>query len=309
MTRLRGLLDHLPLKLVSLVLAVLLWFVIGEKTSERGLTVPIELQNVPGDLELVGDPTNMVDVRVRASPSVIQRLTPSDVSAVVDLTGAHEGEHIIHLTSEDIRLPFGVRVVKIAPSILTMEFERTLQKTVPIRPRISGRPAAGYEVAELTAEPSEVRVAGPKGRVQRLEGAYTEPVSVAGATSNVVQTVNLGLPDPVLRIQGTPRVQVTARIREVHQTRAFEGVEVEVRGGDVPVQPARVKVVLTGPASALARMSPQDVRAYVDASRLKNGPAAVSVEMVPGQAGVTLKEAVPAQVSVRPARAAPRRRR
>jgi YbbR domain-containing protein len=301
----RGLLENLPLKVISVALALLLWFVIGEKTSERGLSVPVELQNVPRDLELVGEPTNVVDVRVRASPSVIQRLTTGDVSARIDLSGVREGEHIVHLTSDDIRVPFGVRVVKITPSIITMGFERTMQKTVPIRPRLLGRPAVGYEVGEVAAEPGEVRVAGPKSRVQEMESAYTEPVSVEGSGSTVVETVNLGLDDPVLRIQGSPRVRVTARIREVQDTRALEGVEVEVRGGAFPVQPARVRVVLTGPSSALARVKPVQVRAYVEAARVKNGSAPVAVEMVPGQAGVTLKEAVPSQVSVRP----PSRRR
>jgi YbbR domain-containing protein len=301
----RGLLENLPLKVVSVALALLLWFVIGEKTSERGLSVPVELQNVPRDLELVGEPTNVVDVRVRASPSVIQRLTTGDVSARIDLSGVREGEHIVHLTSDDIRVPFGVRVVKITPSIITMGFERTMQKTVPIRPRLLGRPAVGYEVGEVAAEPGEVRVAGPKSRVQEMESAYTEPVSVEGSGSTVVETVNLGLDDPVLRIQGSPRVRVTARIREVQDTRALEGVEVEVRGGAFPVQPARVRVVLTGPASALARVKPVQVRAYVEAARVKNGSVPVAVEMAPGQAGVTLKEAVPPQVSVRP----PSRRR
>jgi YbbR domain-containing protein len=302
----RGLLDNLALKLASLALAVLLWFVIGEKTSERGLSVPVELQNVPRELELVGEPTNVVDVRVRAAPSVIQRLTPGDVSAQIDLSGVREGEHIVHLTSDDIRVPFGVRVVKITPSIITMGFERTLVKTVPIRPRVLGRPAPGFEVAEVLAEPAEVRVAGPKSRVQEMESAYTEPVALDGANTTVVDTVNLGLDDPVLRIQGSPRVRVTARVREVQETRAIDNVEVEVRGGTaLTVSPPRVRVSLSGAASALARVKPGDVQAYVDAARVKNGVAPVSIEMAPGQAGVTLKEAVPAQVTVRP----PSRRR
>jgi YbbR domain-containing protein len=301
----RGLLENLSLKVISLTLAVLLWFVIGEKTSERGLSVPVELQNVPRELELVGEPTNVIDVRVRASPSVIQRLTPGDVSARIDLSGVRAGEHIVHLTSDDIRVPFGVRVVKITPSIITMDFERTLQKTVPIRPRLLGRPRAGFEVAEVAAEPAEVRLAGPKSRVQEMESAYTEPVSVEGAGTTVAETVNIGLDDPVLRIQGSPRVRVTARIREVHETRALEGVEVEVRGAAFAVSPPRVRVVLAGPGSMLGRVKPEEVHAYVDATRVKNGVVPVSVELAPGEAGVTLKEAVPAQVSVRQ----PRRRR
>jgi YbbR domain-containing protein len=206
-------LQNIPLKLTSLALATLLWFVIaGEKTSEMGLTVPVELKNFPKDLELTGDAVNAVEVRLRASPSIIQSLGPGDVSAHVDLTGVVEGEHIVNLTEASIRIPFGVKVVRINPSTLTLNLERTVQKTVPVRPRLLGRPATGYEVAEVTSTPPEVRVAGPKSRVQEVEGAFTEPVSVDAANRDVVEEVNLGVDDPLLRIQGSPRVRVTARI-------------------------------------------------------------------------------------------------
>ena len=207
------LLQNMPLKLVSLALAALLWFVIaGEKSSEVGLSVPVELKNFPKDLELTGDAVNAVEVRLRASPSIIQSLGPQEVSAHVDLSGVGEGEHIVNLTEDSIRIPFGVKVVRINPSALTLTLERTLQKIVPVHPRLLGRPAPGHEVAEVTSSPPEVRVAGPKSRVQEAEGAFTEPVSVEKATATVVEDVNLGVDDPLLRIQGSPRVRVTARI-------------------------------------------------------------------------------------------------
>src|SRR5260221_595875 len=138
------LLENIPLKLVSLGLATLLWFVIaGEKTSEMGVSAPLELQNFPMDLEVTGEPVDNVEVRLRASPGIIQRIGPGDVSAQLDLAGLQEGEHIVHLTDKSIRMPFGVKVVKITPSILTLSLERTVQKVVPVRPRLVGRPAGG----------------------------------------------------------------------------------------------------------------------------------------------------------------------
>src|SRR5688572_779584 len=204
---LRPLLESLPLKLMSLAFSFLLWLLIaGERTSEMGMTVPVELQNFPRELELTGEPVDAVEVRLRASPGLIQRIVPGDVSAQVDLAGMGEGEHIIHLTEKSVRMPFGVRVVKITPAILTVHLERTLQKVVPIHPRLIGRPAAGFEVGEVAVDPSDVRIAGPKTRVLDLESAFTEPVSVEGAANTVADAVNLGLEDPTLRIQGSPRV-------------------------------------------------------------------------------------------------------
>jgi hypothetical protein len=298
----RDLLANLSLKALSLALAVLLWFFIaGEKTSERGLSVPVELRNFPKDLELTGELVNTVEVRLRASPGIIHALGPEEISAQVDLAGAVEGERIVHLTPDSIRLPFGVKVVKITPAILTLNFERTIEKVVPIRPRLLGRPAPGFEVAEVVSEPAEARVAGPKSRVQEVESAFTEPVSVEGAKEPVADAVNIGLDDPFLRLQGVSRARVVARVREVHEKRVLEGLRIVVRGGAAQVRPALARVVLTGPASGLREIGPEEVRPYVslpdDQAAVRRLP--VSVEIAPGHPGVALEAVEPAEVSVR----------
>lgn len=298
----RALIANLPIKALSLALAVLFWFVIaGEKTAERGLAVPVELSNVPKDLELTGELVDTVEVRLRASPGIIHALGPEEISAQVDLAGAGEGERIIHLTSESIRVPFGVKVVKITPAILTLNFERTLEKVVPIRPRILGRPAAGFEVAEVASEPPEARIVGPKSRVQEVESAFTEPVSVEGASTSVVDAVNVGLEDPMLRVQGVSRVRVTARIREVHEKRVFEALPITVRGGAAQLRPSRAKITLSGPASVLKQVQADDVQPYVSLAEVRAPRRlTVEVELASGHSGVAVESVEPAEVGVRP---------
>ncbi len=300
----RRLLENAPLKIASLAVALLLWFVIaGEKTSEIGLRVPVEFQNFPKDLELAGDPVNSVEVRVRATPGVIARLGPGDVSAQLDMSDVEDGERIVQLTPESIRVPFGVKVVKITPARATLHFERTLQKRVPVRPRVVGRPAEGREVADVVSVPAEVVITGPKSRVAAVDSAFTEPVSVEGVESTVTRTVNLGLDDPLLRFVDGPRVRVTARVREVHETRAFDGLAVATRGGSAALNPGKVRVVLEGPAFALKLVTPDSVRPYVQVGGL-DAPQTVhvAVDLVPGQAGVTVSRTEPEEVAVRPAR-------
>jgi hypothetical protein len=301
---LRGLLENLPLKITSLVLAVLLWYVIaGEKTSEMGLSVPLELQNFPTDLEITGDPTNIVEVRLRAAPGIIHRLGPGEVTAHLNLAGATEGEKIIHLTDDCIRVPFGVRVVKVNPAILTLNLERTIDRVVPVRPRILGRPAAGFEVGAVTSSPAETRMAGPRSRVQEVESAFTEPVSVEGADATVQKMAALGLEDTLLRIQGDPRVRVSVEIRAVQSTRTFDGVPVFVRGGGAESSPATVRVVLHGPDSLLRAMSPASVRAYADPGGANpRHVAPVSVSLEPGPPGVGLESVLPREVRLNPPR-------
>ncbi len=296
--------ENLGIKALSLLLALLLWFVIaGETASEMGLRVALELQNMPRDLELTGDAVDVVEVRVRASAGIIRGLNPGDVAAQIDLSGASEGERIVHLSEDSIRVPFGVRVVKITPAILTLNFERTLLKVVPVRPRLVGRPAAGFEVAELTSEPAEVRIAGPQSRVQEIESAFTEPLSLDGSRDTASRELSLGLEDPLLRIQGSPQVRVTAKIRPLRETRTLEAVALEVRGGDLSLRPAAVQLVLQGPAEQIRRLAPGDVKAHVDVTGAASGERRpVAVEIGPGFAGVSLLEARPAAVTLQAAR-------
>ena len=56
--------QNLALKVVSVVLAALLWLIVsGEQTVERVLRIPLEYTNIPEQLELVGEPPTVVDVR------------------------------------------------------------------------------------------------------------------------------------------------------------------------------------------------------------------------------------------------------
>ena len=294
----KNLLDNLPLKLVSLFLALLLWLSIaGQKTSEIMVQVPVELRNFPPELELVGDPVSSVEVRLRATPGMIKHLSSVDVSAFVDVRDVGEGEHILHLTPESVLVPFGVRVIKVSPATLTLHFERTGQKLVEVHPRVAGRPAPGFEVGPISSDPPQVPVSGPRSRLAELDGAFTEPVSVDGRQASFSETVNVGLDDPMIRVEGRPRAQVSVTIREVQEKRTLEALPVSVRNGAGSPRPDKVRVVVSGPVSVLAHLTPGDVRPWVDAS----GPEAarVSVDLPPGLAGLTVELVEPERVALR----------
>ena len=66
---------NIGLKFLSICIAALLWLVVaGDRVVERALRVPIEFQNLPQGLEIVGDPPEDVDVRLRGSSGTLGRL-------------------------------------------------------------------------------------------------------------------------------------------------------------------------------------------------------------------------------------------
>src|SRR4029078_9691085 len=107
---------HFGLKVLSLALAVLLWLLVfGEENVERGLRVPLELQQFPEGIELVGDVPALVDVRVRGASGILRRVSARDVVVLLDLRGARAGKRVFHLTPEQVQAPSGVDVVQVSP--------------------------------------------------------------------------------------------------------------------------------------------------------------------------------------------------
>lgn len=298
-----------PLRLASVALAAALWFVIaGRQTAERGLSVPVELRNVPRDIELTEEAARTVEVRLRASPGLIDTLDPGKVLAIVDLSGADEGERIVQLTPERIQVPFGFRVVRITPSQLTLRLESTRHTTVPVEPRLVGQPASGYELAGVDVDPAEVHISGPRSSIGGAQSAFTEPVSIEGADTSVQRSVNVGLADPHLRLDSAGRVKVTVRLREIQATRVFEDLPVAVRGAGARVDPPRVSVVMSGPQIQVRSFDPKNLRLFVDVPADLSGPRKVKpgVELS-GGAGLNVLEIRPADVTLRTLRRTPAR--
>jgi len=296
----RHLFDNAGLKALSLLLAVVLWFVVaGEKTAEIGLEVPVELRNLPENLEVVGDAVNTVEVRLRATPAIVRQIERQDVSLRIDLDGLEAGEHFFHLTEAAVRRPFGVTVVKLSPASITLQLERTLTRELPVEARVVGTPAVGYAVVEVQVEPETVLISGPRTRVAALASVYTEAISAEGAQASITKVVTIGIPDPLVRLQGDPRVKVTVVVRAAPEVREIERLGVEVRGGRARVEPAQVTVTVAGPQSVLASLARDAVRPYVDlGAKTPAGTLRVATELAPGTAGITIDGVEPPVVRV-----------
>jgi YbbR domain-containing protein len=295
---------HLGLKVLSLVLAVLLWMVVsGEETVERGLRVPLELLQVPAGLELTGEVPATVDVRVRGASGSLSRVSTGDVVAVLDLRGARSGRRLFPLTPEQVRVPFGVEVVQVQPSALAMAFESSASRQVPVVPAVDGRPAPGYVVGLMTADPKTVEVIGPETAVRRVTEALTEPVSVSGARDHVRQSVILGLIDPSLRLKNARAAMVTVQIVPAPLERSLRGRPVHLRNvpGTLEAQaiPSAVDLTLRGSREALARVEADDIVAYVDLTGLGPGQYSLTVHADSSpEAGVTRIEPPSVQVQI-----------
>jgi YbbR domain-containing protein len=294
---------HLGLKVVALTCASLLWLTVaGEHIVERNLRVPVEFRNLPQQLELVGDPPESVDVRLRGSSALLSRLDPGEVVAVVDLQQARPGSRLFHIRPEEVRSPYGVEVAQVIPGTLGIELERLARRVVPVIAPTEGDPAAGFVVGPITAEPATVEIAGPESRVKKLANATTEPITVTGARENVRDVVAVGLIDSAVRLVKPQDVTVIVEVLPAPIERELRGVLVRARnlgnGLAAPkISPGSVRLLVRGRREALAGVETETVDAFVDLTGLGPGQYSLRVQADPSQQfGVV--EIAPAVVAV-----------
>jgi YbbR domain-containing protein len=183
----RLLTDNWGIKLLSLGLALALWFYVTSKgKTEMTLTVPLELRNIPQNMAVVGDVAGSLEVRVQSQERVLRDITiGKKLVCVADLSMTHVGENTVRISPDDIRRPSGVAVTYLSPSEIKVKLEPLVRKTVRLVPVLHGVPAGGYRLAKIAASPPRITVEGPASVVGMLEGLETMPIDIQGANDDL----------------------------------------------------------------------------------------------------------------------------
>jgi YbbR domain-containing protein len=293
------------LKLMALLLAGALWFTVaGQQNVERSITVPLDFRNPPADLEIIGEKRDTVEVRVVGSSTVLSRLDPGEVVAVVDLTGARPGPRLFHLRTEEVRVPYGVTVLQVTPATIGLEFEKSARRYVRVVPAVEGEPAPGFVAGSITSDPPTVEVIGPESHVKALTSATTEPISIAGQSTSVTDTVTIGVPDSLVRLVEPRSARVVIEIAPAPVERVLDNVPIRWRnlneGLTARIVPSTTTVTVRGRRDAIDAMRAESVDAFVDLAGLGPGRYNLRVQFDPTESfGVAATEPAFVQVTIK----------
>lgn len=202
---------NLGLKLLSLLLAAGLWFLISpdEQPAEVAVRAPIVFQHVPAQLEISSELIPEAQIRVRGPERVIRQLQANEIHAEIDLADAIPGERTFDLTSLQVRHPRGVTIVQVVPSQLHLAFDTRLTRDVEIHPRVTGNFPAGEQIVRVDADPPRITITGPRHHVEKIDAATTDPIDATGTRGSAVFNTNVYVPDPLVQVVQTTSIRVT----------------------------------------------------------------------------------------------------
>ncbi len=248
----------LTVKILSVLLAIILWF---QVTSDESATprrvferVGVQVVGLDPALALVdADQRPAVRVTVQGSQLSLNRVRAGDVRAQVNLAAAQPGTALYRV---EVTVPKGVNITDVAPSTLSLAIEPRTTRQVPIQVRTVGDVTSDYVIGQPVAKETQATVTGPKSRVDAV-GYVVGLADVKGVTEDARRTVHLTAVSPDGKeigglVLAPESIGVTVPVTKLPpgailpvNVRTSGQVAAGYRVGGVKAQPAQVRLRAT----------------------------------------------------------------
>ncbi|MCL4463264.1 MAG: CdaR family protein [Firmicutes bacterium] len=185
-----------------------------EEVESPQKPIVLEITGSPADGFVMGEPQILPGaVFVRGPRSLLARV--EQARATVDVDGA-DGDRVLMVPVQAVDAAGQVinnLVVNPEMVEILIPFSKP-QKTVPIRVPLSGEPAAGYVVRQVTITPATVTLEGAEEDLATISEAVTEPANIANATENIILELSLSQPAGGVSSLFAGKVQVEIVIQQ-----------------------------------------------------------------------------------------------
>jgi len=155
--------SKLGLKLVSVILAVLLWIYIGNQggSSNRQSTLKADLEylNLGEGLSIKQAPSQ-VSVKLWGTRKGSEKAT-----AFVDLSGMEEGTHLVPVELEPIA---GAMFTRVEPREVEVVLSKLQQREFRIEYQITANPPVGYELLDMVTTSDHCIITGEEDVLSRV---------------------------------------------------------------------------------------------------------------------------------------------
>lgn len=273
---------NLSLKLLSLVVAFLIWLIVGnvDNPVNYSLYKDIKIQIANEDsvteidkvFDIVSDET--VVIKVKERQNVLNRLSRDDFTVTADMENLTDMDTVpLTVTCSDPAVTWDE--IEISPASMKVKLEQRKQSEFVVNVTTSGRPSKGHEVGRTeVVQGKTVQIAGSESMLNRI-GQVVATVNVSGInadqrlkgelkiidkngdTLTEAQMSRLQIKDPDGVLLSEKTVMIDVYLWDVMND---VPVQVEVTGKlpdgyrlvDVSTVPVTVNVV--GTAEALARL-------------------------------------------------------
>jgi len=195
--------DNLFLKVLSVVIAILIWIVVmnindAEKTKPFQLNVNLintEVITENGKVFRVVDDSDTVILKVRARKSIVDELKATDFILTADMQKNLKYDRMVGITVECKNRNINVdEQVTLSHSNVDVSIEDSVTEQFQVHVKHSGTPNSGLIPGNMIPEQTIIKISGPVSLVERIE-TVEAMVDITGLPGTTVKTCELKLYD------------------------------------------------------------------------------------------------------------------
>ena len=225
--------NNLGLKILSLVIAILVWLLVVNINNPIGtksfVISDVELLNeayIDADGKMCMQDEEQVPIRVtiKAQRKILDRISATDIRAVADLQQA------VSLKTDPVMVPITVSCnhilqdnIEVSPKNLSLHLEdKDTQEFVVNVTTNNTKPDRGYEIGTLTSSPEKIKITGPTSLINKIDKVNAS-IDVDGATEDITEEKDVKIidkngeefTDSDMSYLNVSRVYVTAKLWKV----------------------------------------------------------------------------------------------
>lgn len=254
---------NFTLKLISLILAILLWDNIQTSINrDLALKLPLEFKNLPVNY-IVTDAPKTITV-VFSSEGYIDANLSMTTKAVIDMKNISLGVNQIYISKSSIKAPSKLKIKKITPRMVKIRIDEKKVKTIPIKPVIVGAAAKGFFLSDYWTVPKTVRISGPAAEVTKINYIRTEPVNISQMDETISKIVGLEVEDkPHIEVQLKKPVKIVLSVieKQIEKTitKSIEGYNKKI----YTLEPDNVDISISGKYRIIKNINAKDISVFV----------------------------------------------
>jgi diadenylate cyclase len=186
---------------VSIVFITGVWFSFARgMVTLTTLEIPVEYMDVTQGMEILDTSVNAVRLDLSGSGALIKSLRPEQVKVRLDLSKAGEGPNTFNISPENVSLPPGVVLKRVAPPTVEVTIDVPMEKELPVQVDWAGKLPEHLILAGVEVVPHKIHIVGGARILENISTIYTKKVPLDKITETGTMMVGLALNPASLKI-------------------------------------------------------------------------------------------------------------
>ena len=207
--------DNAGLKLASVALACLAWFLISFEAEivQKTFVVPVEYRKLPENMVIEDAAPTEARITLSGYERAFNLMVPSALKVSLDLSSVEEGQQQIVIEEAHTKLPQNLTLFRALPRVLSFRVHRWTRSTVDVEPRIESRLPENLKLESITVSPETIQILIWQSQKANTKRVYTEPIDLSRITKTADLKTKLVLPQHIRFEAGqSPEVQVKVNV-------------------------------------------------------------------------------------------------